>query len=1318
MNLSNLQLPPPTNWQDFESLCCDLWKEIWSDPNAKKNGRLGQEQCGVDIYGRPNQESRWAGVQCKGKDSYSHKNLTEREVKLEVEKAKDFQPPISSFILATTGPKDASIERLAREITEAHLSKNMFSVDVWAWGDIVRELSYHAAVLRVHYEGLLENFETLRELEQTSQAILEKQSGIEKSQSEVKQSLSAIGLNIQNLSVAQLPTIPIGREEREAVLSSEYQAELDVARDLVNACRYKNALEYGTNLKNRIWHSALPNVRYRLLTNIGAAKLKLNEEQEAARLFVEALQYNPEDEKALGNLALGYLLLGEIEEAHDACNKLLEKNPLSTRAYFVLIQTSGLEEQLGDIVSKAPPPLRDEPEVAFAIGWQAHRQGNLSEAIKWIEVAVNKEKGDSAESKAILAGLIIESIVRDEATIIQLQLDQEQRERIERARDLLSSSWTSAADTDLRGLRPNWILNRGIAKKLLGDIDGAVEDAETALSIEPENPIFMKHRAILAKLAGTKQETNRAIELLRKIRSNSQTPEAGLILGESLFEDKRTLEARTVVEEFIASNPSQECDADAKRLLASISLELGDSDRARQLAQELISNDPSDILNFVVASQIESKLQNDDVALSLLIEAEKLITETSHPVDLMYLANAFSTIQVFQSAASVYEKIANTDLDSHLTRRLLRCYYNCDKLDLALNICSNLRSRYGPLEFVSEMESFIYEQIDDLPRAMEVCEQYLLLYPDHFVMKLRLAVVWLRSKSFKAVDDFLASNIEFDALTIETGLQLAQLYAARNQELKWFTLMYELRRRFYGDARSHLYYVIQFFRKNRDDCEWLRPEVVSLDSAVEVKDSSGRKKWHIIEDRLNPDFSRSEMNPTHPLAQRLLGASVGDRIVLTKNFLTEEEGEICEIKSKYIHALHTSMELYETLFPERPGLWSIRVTDSGDEGDPQKGMQVFLDQITRDHNRRTEAQELYKKGQLTLGSIASMIGPDPLKVWSSFINNPDVGVRCCNGDILERDSALASLSTRGIRLVIDLVSLMTIYSSGIADEIVGHFGKLAIAQATIDQLQRVIDDRAMFMDRGLMTVGKEGDQFVREEIAPEQVKEYVEYLQSLMAWIDGNTDVIPCSAALSMPKERTTQLREMLGEDSFDTILISTDATRLLFSDDRQFRSLAKHEFGVNGVWTQAVLMHLLNGNVIDRSKYNDSIIKLVSFNYYYTSIDPDVLLEAAKRSDWFPKYPYTALLRNLSAEKSDEPSTLSFTADFIFKLWGKPVLPQMSDSLIFALLDAVVRGRGPTQFIRQLIPLVSLRFKLIPFDQERVISLVRRWSRTKLVES
>ena len=91
------QLRKPENWPDFESLCKKLWGEIWNCPEIKKNGRQGQNQHGVDIYGIPDFDSEYYGIQCKGKDEYTHKQLTKDEIDKELKKALDFKPKLKKL---------------------------------------------------------------------------------------------------------------------------------------------------------------------------------------------------------------------------------------------------------------------------------------------------------------------------------------------------------------------------------------------------------------------------------------------------------------------------------------------------------------------------------------------------------------------------------------------------------------------------------------------------------------------------------------------------------------------------------------------------------------------------------------------------------------------------------------------------------------------------------------------------------------------------------------------------------------------------------------------------------------------------------------------------------------------------------------------------------------------------------------------------------------------------------------------------------------------------------------------------------------------
>jgi hypothetical protein len=153
--VSSLQLPPPKHWQDFETLCHDLWRAIWNDPNAQKNGRQGQPQCGVDIYGRPNQGVAWAGIQCKGRNNLSCQTVTQDELLAEVEKAKSFKPLLSDYTIATTAPRDAAIQEVAREITERHRKCRLFNVHAWSWDDIGEELGRFPQVVTAHYPQLI-----------------------------------------------------------------------------------------------------------------------------------------------------------------------------------------------------------------------------------------------------------------------------------------------------------------------------------------------------------------------------------------------------------------------------------------------------------------------------------------------------------------------------------------------------------------------------------------------------------------------------------------------------------------------------------------------------------------------------------------------------------------------------------------------------------------------------------------------------------------------------------------------------------------------------------------------------------------------------------------------------------------------------------------------------------------------------------------------------------------------------------------------------------------------------------------------------------
>ena len=148
------QIRPPENWQDFELLCKKLWGEIWNCPDIiKRNGRSGQKQCGVDIYGTPNGSTEYYGIQCKGKDNYTHAQLTKKEIDAEITKAKNFKPALKAFYFATTAVKDAAIEEYIREKNVENITNGGFAIDIFSWEDIVDLLKEH----RLTYNWYINN---------------------------------------------------------------------------------------------------------------------------------------------------------------------------------------------------------------------------------------------------------------------------------------------------------------------------------------------------------------------------------------------------------------------------------------------------------------------------------------------------------------------------------------------------------------------------------------------------------------------------------------------------------------------------------------------------------------------------------------------------------------------------------------------------------------------------------------------------------------------------------------------------------------------------------------------------------------------------------------------------------------------------------------------------------------------------------------------------------------------------------------------------------------------------------------------------------
>ena len=148
--IQSMELPKATNWQDFETIVRDAQAQRWRSTTLTKNGRSGQKQAGVDIYG-PDDVGRPVGIQCK---RYKPA-LKLEQVEDEIAKAEKFKGRLTTLFVATTGDHDAGVQEQVRLLSDARVAQGKFAVAVLFWDEIIAGLLLNPAVFRAHYPQIL-----------------------------------------------------------------------------------------------------------------------------------------------------------------------------------------------------------------------------------------------------------------------------------------------------------------------------------------------------------------------------------------------------------------------------------------------------------------------------------------------------------------------------------------------------------------------------------------------------------------------------------------------------------------------------------------------------------------------------------------------------------------------------------------------------------------------------------------------------------------------------------------------------------------------------------------------------------------------------------------------------------------------------------------------------------------------------------------------------------------------------------------------------------------------------------------------------------
>lgn len=337
-------------------------------------------------------------------------------------------------------------------------------------------------------------------------------------------------------------------------------------------------------------------------------------------------------------------------------------------------------------------------------------------------------------------------------------------------------------------------------------------------------------------------------------------------------------------------------------------------------------------------------------------------------------------------------------------------------------------------------------------------------------------------------------------------------------------------------------------------------------------------------------------------------------------------------------------------------------------------------------------------------------------------SSPELGIFCCQGNQEERDSALLLLGKQP-RLIIDIISLLTLHGLGIADEVVKVFGQLGIAQSSIEILQNVVEEHKGMKSDGTAVLGIKGDRVFLHETTADEIKRNRKYFEGIITWVKNNCETLPCTMALDMQKAERHELEQLVGASFTDTLLIASETGNLLFSDDWALRQIAKAKFDLDGVWTQVILLYSQINHMLEQFRYSEIVVDLVLSNYRYTSIDDYSLIAAAKKADWLPKEPFLSLLSILEnapqkgifilddRRNTTYLASIKIAANFLYKLWNKNISQHRKKALGYRLLKSLTSNRYNQKLIlNRLLLEVQQKYMIILPSKLEILSLISQF--------
>jgi tetratricopeptide (TPR) repeat protein len=1250
--LAATQIPKPADEQAFERCSIVLWRGLLKDPNVQRNGRRGQRQNGVDLFGlRGGDAAHHVGIQCKLKGD--GQVLTDGEVRNEVVKALTFKPRLKEYFIITTAPDDVALQELARELTaELHRAGTPLLIYVWGWNTLEEKIFEDDAARNVFdptYGPYAE-----RILSETRMI------AVEQSATRIDIGLGFADLKAQMAEVAaRLPLSPGDTTLVSSAVEQYLDAEIDGYREIANGGRSQTALGLLEKLLERLQGTASGRILFRIKANIGSCLLGLGDDQKAATLLAEAYEHAPDEPKAIANKALSLLLRGEWQEVLTFGAAALTVDPTNEGLAGYMVQAARFDLSIDDPLEIVPEGLRRSAPVAIGRVDFVRRRCPNNEWRAAARVLASEFPADEIALQ-FAAEADIDEAISSEHFHRTRSLAPGDRARVETAVTALEKLWhkVRVREGALRVEDAALCGNIVLALHALDELPKAAEVARQGLALAPDDIAIMTRAAMVA----SDSDDDQVQELVERL---PEGPEATVLRFRLYSSQHRWADLYKLYETQARHIPDVErvVITTAARL-AGVKLGVGgDGELEVQAIAEYARADAR--ANVVVADFARTE-RLEKIAETAFQQALKAVGRDSHIAPRMMVAQHAGRRGDWSVVADLLDGFIDEERDSEPLRALARALVNDSPIrERALRFFARLPQAVRELPFYLHAEGLLHFNHGDLVTAEKVLRKAIVAQPelDNY---LALFSVLRRSERSAEIQEMLK---DIDLATVRGStmqkMHLAQLLRSVGDAPKALEFAYGVLESAKNDPDAALGY-FGLIMMNPDDGLLPRADFVGRDTWVRLEGPHGEIHAFLILDG-NDRPADGILSPTHPTAVAAKGLKVGEHFAMPAAFGEERQWHVVEIKHKYLHALHDVMENFEKRFPDAKGFYTVTLG----EGD----IQPALEQVRRVSESNRRLADLYLEQHLPFNMVAAHMCGDTIG-FVEYVRSLDFDLRSCIGTEAERVDAAALISQhRAAGAVLDTYAAWTVATMDAFDVLKAVFGPLVVAQSVIDEL-RILRDKHEITGQPSMTIAWQNGEYIKQEHSAEDLQSRRKFISEQIDKIETHCEVKPATAP-DTPSDLASLITRTFDAHVLDAAHVAREGY-LIISEDLYFRQLAEAAASTKGVWLQIVFLVAREEGQIDQERYVDAITKLAWRRHAHISIDAERLYAAFEADHSDELSTFAALARYIGTKDADMRSHLNVALAFRDKIWEDrdrfSVRPLKATSII---LDSLIRHRG-----------------------------------------